>query len=124
MMARPDGHCTVFFSALANPMRIRILQELLESPLNVNTLSERIGMERSLLSHNLALLSKADLVQHRKSGSTRIYSANEEIVPHLFMLMSKVVCPACSLRKTCDGLRERQFRWAAGSGRQPCKGCK
>ena len=36
--------------------------------------------ERTLVSHNLALLSKAELVKHNAEGRIRRYSANLELV--------------------------------------------
>ncbi len=111
---------------MSNPLRVRILQRLAERPATVGTLAESLGSERSLISHNLALLSEAELVEHTKAGNTRVYNINETVVPHIFFFLDRLVCSNCSLRQTCTVLRERHPELEAGSGpikRIPCKGC-
>ncbi len=102
-----DGYCSAFFSALANKLRVRILQQLSLTPMTVNELAEKVEAERTLVSHNLALLAKAQLVRYNKVGNTRVYSANEYVVPYVFFMLERVVCSRCSIRKTCKALRER-----------------
>lgn len=74
---------------------------------SVKGLTESVGGERTLVSHNLALLTKANLISYSKVGNTRVYSANEHIAPYVFFLLDKVVCSKCPLRSTCKALRER-----------------
>ncbi len=127
-MKKKTGFCSKFFSALANPLRVRILQRLAERPATVGTLAESLDSERSLISHNLALLTKAELVEHTKAGNTRVYNINERIVPHIFFFMDRVTCSSCSLRQTCIVLRERhpglEMQMQLPSKRAPCKACR
>lgn len=119
-----DGYCTRFFSALANRLRVRMLQELSVGPKTVNELSARLGSERTLISHNLAILVKAELVDFRKDGKTRIYKANEQVVPYVFFMLDRIVCSQCSLKKTCAALRERQTPPFPRVERKSCPGCR
>ncbi len=126
-MKKKMGYCTTFFAALSNPLRVRILQRLAERPATVGSLAEGLGSERSLISHNLALLSKAELVAHTKAGNTRVYNINESVVPHIFFFLDRLVCSSCSLRQTCVVLRERHPEMEANFAppkRIPCKGCE
>ena len=119
-----DSYCSTFFLALANPLRIKILQELVKGSLSVNEISIKTKAERTLVSHNLALLSKAELVKHNKEGRIRRYSANLELVLPVFSFMNGVVCANCSLRKTCENLKEVASMHVVGENpRDPCKNC-
>ncbi len=69
-----------FFKVLADKTRLRILMELLESSLCVMHISERLGMSQSAISHQLALLRKADLVRVKRSGKSVVYSISDEHV--------------------------------------------
>ncbi|MBI5228455.1 winged helix-turn-helix transcriptional regulator [Candidatus Micrarchaeota archaeon] len=121
------GFCSGFFSALANRERVRILQELSLNHMSVNNLSEKIGMERTLVSHNLAMLAKAELVSHTKVGKSRIYKTNEHVVPYVFFLLERVVCSRCSIRKICQKLREKEIIPPLARQhniRPPCEACR
>ena len=48
--------CYGFFSTLANPTRIAILERLQDGPLNVSGLATLLKQEQSMISHNLKLL--------------------------------------------------------------------
>lgn len=127
MKDKSERYCMSFFSALANPIRIKILQCLTEKERNVTELVKNCGFERTLVSHNLATLLNARLISFRKSGKERIYFPNEKIVVPLFFLIENFVCSKCSFRKTCDNLKSRGFRKSSGSGHLPlvaCAGCK
>lgn len=99
------SYCSAFFLALANPLRIKILQQLVINPMNVSTLAQRVNGERTLVSHNLALLKKVDLVKSEKEGKKTIYKANKYIVPQVFIFLEGIVCSNCSIKKTCKTLK-------------------
>ena len=69
-----------FFKMMADETRLRILMELLEGSLCVMHISERVGMSQSAISHQLALLRKADLVRVTRKGKTGVYSISDEHV--------------------------------------------
>ncbi|HEU4513940.1 MAG TPA: metalloregulator ArsR/SmtB family transcription factor [Nocardioidaceae bacterium] len=63
-----------FFRTLGHPARIRVLELLSESPTAVHELRNRIDIEASNLSQQLAVLRRSGLVtQHREAGEV-IYS--------------------------------------------------
>ena len=119
-----DQFCSAFFSALANRLRVRMLQELTAAPMTVNELAQKIGAERTLVSHNLAMLSRADLVSHRREGKNRLYSTNDLVVLYVFFLLDRVVCSRCSIRRTCAAIRQREIPPLPGAPKEPCKGCR
>ena len=69
-----------FFKVMSDTTRIRILMELLEGSLCVNHISERVGMSQSAVSHQLAILRRADMVRVKRNGKTVIYSISDEHV--------------------------------------------
>ena len=71
---------SLFFKILSDKTRLRILTELLEGSLCVNHICDRVGMSQSAISHQLALLRKADLVRVTRKGKTVVYSISDEHV--------------------------------------------
>ncbi len=108
------GYCSRFFASLSSPLRIRMLKELQFEPMEVYRLVEIMKRERTLISKNLAILSKADLVRVEKRGKHRIYHANEKKVKLVFDLVEEIVCDKCSLRRYCKEKR---------SIKESCKEC-
>ena len=69
-----------FFKVLADKTRLGILTELLHGSLCVMHISERLGMSQSAISHQLAILRKADLVRIKRNGKSIVYSIADEHV--------------------------------------------
>ena len=69
-----------FFKVLADKTRLGILTELLRGSLCVMHISERLGMSQSAISHQLAILRKADLVRIKRNGKSIVYSIADEHV--------------------------------------------
>ncbi len=69
-----------FFKVMADKTRLRILMELLDGGLCVMHISQRLEMSQSAISHQLAILRRADLVRVRRSGKTVVYSISDEHV--------------------------------------------
>jgi DNA-binding transcriptional ArsR family regulator len=70
--------CYGFFSTLANPTRLAIIEKLDEGPMNVTGLVNALGQEQSMVSHNLRPLVRCKLVNVRREGKQRVYSLNHE----------------------------------------------
>lgn len=70
--------CYGFFSTLANPTRLAIIEKLEEGPMNVTGLVDALGQEQSMVSHNLRPLVRCKLVRVRREGKQRVYSLNHE----------------------------------------------
>ncbi|MBQ8850399.1 MAG: winged helix-turn-helix transcriptional regulator [Clostridia bacterium] len=77
--AEIEGMCS-FFKVMSDPTRLRILTELMDGKLCVMHISERVGMSQSAISHQLAVLRKADLVKMTRNGKTAVYSISDEHV--------------------------------------------
>ena len=66
-----------FFKTLAHPLRIQILDELRAGPISVGELRERLGVEQSTLSQQLAVLRVRSLVRARRAGRTIRYEISD-----------------------------------------------
>jgi DNA-binding transcriptional ArsR family regulator len=60
--------------ALANPVRIEILEKLRERPHHVNELSEKLGIRQPQISKHLTVLHQAGMVHSLVFAQKRIYS--------------------------------------------------
>jgi DNA-binding transcriptional ArsR family regulator len=69
-----------FFKALAHPLRIAVLDELREGEIGVNDLCQRLGVEQSSLSQQLAVLRGRNIVIGRKDGLNVCYSVRDKAV--------------------------------------------
>ena len=75
-----------FFKALAHPLRIRILDALQHGEIGVNDLSEKLGVEQSTISQQLAVLRKSNIVEGRKEAQNVFYSVRD---PAIFRLLDE-----------------------------------
>ena len=62
------------FSALAEPMRIAIVERLAERPMAVGELAAGLPVTRPAVSQHLKVLKEAKLVRDHAEGTRRIYS--------------------------------------------------
>ena len=69
-----------FFKALAHPLRIRVLDALRQGPVSVNELRERLGVEQSTLSQQLAVLRSRRLVLTQRQGTTIRYEISDPAI--------------------------------------------
>jgi DNA-binding transcriptional ArsR family regulator len=72
-----------FFRALAHPVRIRILELLVQGEMNVQQLQEVIGVEQPVVSQQLAVLRSNNIVASRKEGVTVRYSVRDPLIEQL-----------------------------------------
>jgi len=61
-----------FFKALANPLRIRILDELRQGEMTVTQIKVNLGVEAANASQQLSILRSKNIVIGRKQGSNII----------------------------------------------------
>ena len=73
-----------YFKALAHPARITILELLRSGDLTVGELQERLGIDASSVSQQLAVLRARQIVTGRRVGATVWYSVTE---PAVFQLL-------------------------------------
>ena len=62
------------FAALAEPMRVAIVERLAERPMAVGELAARLPVSRPAVSQHLKVLKAAALVRDHAEGTRRIYS--------------------------------------------------
>ena len=62
-----------FFTNFANKTRFKIIMLLRKGPLNVSSISKKIGEEQSKVSHNLSLLVGCRILNVRKKGKERFF---------------------------------------------------
>lgn len=73
-----------FFKALANPLRIQIIDELRLGEMTVTELRLKLGVEPANVSQQLAILRSKNIVSGRKQGSNIYYSCTD---PAIFKLL-------------------------------------
>jgi DNA-binding transcriptional ArsR family regulator len=66
------------FSALSDPMRLKIVEALLEGEAQVNELVDRVDIQQSGVSRHLGILARAGFVSVRPDGQRRFYSLRAE----------------------------------------------
>jgi ArsR family transcriptional regulator, virulence genes transcriptional regulator len=88
------GEAAGFLKALGNEQRLLILCSLLEGPLPVGELNERVDLSQSALSQHLALLRDAGLVETRREAQSIYYSLPSGPVLQVMALLQEIYCPA------------------------------
>lgn len=80
--------CQVF-KLLADETRLRILMYLAqEGELNVTALCDRLGQSQPAVSHHLALMRVAGIIEPRRDGKHNYYSVREEHFHELMRSLS------------------------------------
>lgn len=62
-----------YFRALAEPLRLKLLNALRDGPLNVSELTELVGSSQANVSKHLGVLAKAGLVSRQSRGTSVFY---------------------------------------------------
>jgi DNA-binding transcriptional ArsR family regulator len=78
--------------ALGNEQRLLILCNLLEKPLAVGEINERVNLSQSALSQHLALLRDAGLVETRREAQSIFYSLPAGPVTQVMALLQQIYC--------------------------------
>ncbi len=65
--------CVEKLKLLADTTRLAVLESLMDKPMHVGELVALLGVEQSLLSHHLALLREAGLVDAIRDGKAVLY---------------------------------------------------
>ena len=68
----------LFAKAIADETRQKIMGECCCSWRSVNEIVEKIGLSQPTISHHLAILREADLVNIREEGKQTFYSLKQE----------------------------------------------
>ena len=92
-----DGVATRF-RALAEPMRIRILDQLRDGGLTATELADALGTTQQNVSKHLGVLQRAGVVERRREGARAPYAIADPAVLEL----CAIVCGG--LRREAEGL--------------------
>ncbi len=68
----------LFAKAIADETRQKIMSECCCTWLSVNEIVEKVGFSQPTISHHLAILRDAGLVNIREEGKQTFYSLNQE----------------------------------------------
>jgi DNA-binding transcriptional ArsR family regulator len=93
--------CYGFFSTLANPTRLAIIEKLEEKPMSVNELVGALNQEQSMVSHNLRPLVECKLVHVRREGKNRVYRLNTETITPLLSTVERHYIRYCGEGVNC-----------------------
>jgi len=99
--------CYGFFSTLANPTRLAILEKLRTTQISVNNLAEALDQEQSMVSHNLRVLERCNLVSYERKGKEKIYKINQESVEGIFRVVENHAEKHCPFNGTCSASSKR-----------------
>ncbi len=116
MKASLSETCHLFFSTLANPTRLAILELLRKGPRNVTSIAEELKLEQSLVSHNLRKLQRCNFVFAERKIKERFYTLNKETMEPVFKTFdfhAKKYCPTSGRCLTKKSLRKNRKKHAA-----------
>jgi DNA-binding transcriptional ArsR family regulator len=90
---RPHAEsAAALLKALANEQRLMILCNLLEGPLSVGELNERVDLSQSALSQHLAVLREANIVTTERESQTIRYSLPPGAATRIIGILYKEFC--------------------------------
>jgi len=110
--------CYLFFSTLANPTRLAIMELLRDRPRSVTEISEALNQEQSMISHNLKPLERCKFVFSERRKKERFYSLNKETMEKLFKIFSYHAEKYCPTKGEClknKALKEQKKKDASNS---------
>jgi DNA-binding transcriptional ArsR family regulator len=76
--------------AIADPLRLAVLQHLMGGPASVSELMAAVGVEQSRLSNHLAKLRAHDLVRTARHGRQMIYELHDPAVARLVESLAQI----------------------------------
>jgi len=78
--------------ALANEQRLMILCNLLEGPLSVGEINEKVELSQSALSQHLAVLRDANVVMTTREAQSIRYALSSDTVTRIIEILYKEFC--------------------------------
>lgn len=75
-----SDRCATLLKALAEPLRLRIVDLLRQGELTVSDIAEFLGVEVVLASHHLQVLKHAELVAPHREGRFIYYQLREDML--------------------------------------------
>jgi DNA-binding transcriptional ArsR family regulator len=78
------------FKALGHPVRLRILELLMEGEKTVSELQEALAIEASSVSQQLSVMRARQLVDARKTGTSVYYTMRDPLLGDLLKIARKI----------------------------------
>lgn len=79
-----------FFKALAHPVRIKILESLVDGEKSVTELQTILGLDQSGVSQQLSVLRAKGILVSRKNGTTVYYTVRDPLVFQLLEIARNI----------------------------------
>jgi len=79
-----------FFRALAHPLRIEILEALLQGERSVQELQEILGVDQPIVSQQLAVLRAQNIVAGRKERTSVRYLVRDPLIGDLLAVARQI----------------------------------
>ena len=79
-----------FFKAMAHPLRIRLLEMLVEGAQSVGDLQTALGVDQPIVSQQLAVLRASNIVITRKEGLVVRYAVRDPLVGDLLRVARRI----------------------------------
>ena len=79
------------FKALGHPLRVQVLEQLVQGERSVGSLAEGLGCELSNLSQQLGVLRRAGVVVTRREGNTIFYDLRDDSVAELLAAAKRML---------------------------------
>ena len=100
----------IFFTNLANPLKIGIMLSLIKTEKNVTKISKELNVEQSKVSHALTSLKKCNIVEAKQKGKERIYSLNKKTIVPILKILNKHSNFYCNYKccaNDCENKKEK-----------------
>lgn len=99
----PTEELLVFFKAMSDINRLKIVSLLSQQEVSVEQLAEMLGLKSSTISHHLAVLVKAGLVSARPDSYYNIYRfENEQLEKMSERLLARETLPSVAAEVDMD----------------------
>ena len=79
-----------FFRALAHPVRIRVLEELVRGDRTVQELQQALTLDQPVVSQQLAVLRANNIVTGRKEGVSVRYTVRDPLIGELLEVARRI----------------------------------
>jgi DNA-binding transcriptional ArsR family regulator len=80
-----------FLKALAHPLRLAIIEQLKNGELSVGQLGNKLGVEQSSISKNLAILRQVGILQSRQEKVTVYYAVRDQDIFKVLRLVADIL---------------------------------
>ena len=96
---------SLFFLALANQNRLRMLELLSREALTVGEIQRRLGLDQTTVSHSLKCLAFCGFVSYWRRGRNKIYYVDKQSVRDLLRIADEHVRKYAAQLYSCENLQ-------------------